>query len=67
MLEEKAGREVVEGTADDTISIQFTPNELQVIVSLLDIAVRTRGLDVAANAVVIHEKIKKSVGLKSVG
>lgn len=43
------------------ITIQFSPEELQVIVNLLDVAVRTRGLDVAANAVVIHEKIKRSI------
>lgn len=49
-----------ETTTNNLISIQFTPEELQVLVGLLDVAVRARGLDVAGNAVVIHQKIRQA-------
>lgn len=45
----------------DTVNIKFNHQELQVIINLLDVAVRARGLDVAGNAAVIHEKIKEAV------
>ena len=61
MSEEEIAEAPVELETDNYITIKFSPEELQVIVNLLDVAVRARGLDVAANAVVVHEKIRKSI------
>ena len=50
-----------QNTQEKKILIAFSVDELHVLTNLMDIAVRARGLDVAGNAVVLHQKIKQAV------
>ena len=45
----------------EEIEIKLTDQEIQVLISIIDIAIRSKGLDIASNAVVLYSKIKNSV------
>lgn len=71
MLEEK--KELINDEKSDNndllseenlVTLKLTHQEVQVLVNLIDIAVRARGLDVAGNAAIIHDKIKKSFSFR---
>ena len=46
-------------------SIEFTDNELNILVQLLDIAVKAQGLNVAEAAVVLARKVAEVGGVES--
>ncbi len=45
----------------EEIDIKLTEQEIQVLISIIDIAIRSKGLDIASNAVVLYSKIKNSI------
>lgn len=61
MSEEKEMKAETQTSSPDAFSIELTHQEIQALVSLLDIAVRAKGLDAATNAAVIHQKVIEAV------
>ena len=47
-------------------NIEFSNDELQALVQLLDVAVKTGGLSMAENAVVLYKKIQTSVSTEKI-
>ena len=47
---------------EETSNITFTKNEAQVLVQLIDIAVKAGGIQVAEAAVVLSKKFDKLIG-----
>ena len=43
-------------------TIEFTDNELNILIQLLDVAVKSQGLNVAEAAVVLARKVAEVVG-----
>jgi hypothetical protein len=50
---------------DTTIDLNFTINEAQVLVQLIDIAVKTQGLRAAEAGLFLAKKIEEKVGEKT--